>query len=400
MYGDSQEIANEIANACDVDVANVHPAPVVAPSRQDIRQGRLQRLGALYGACPAMQRLFQTIGRLGPSNATVMILGESGSGKELVAQAIHQLSERSRKAFVAVNCGAIPENLIESELFGHERGSFTGAARTHRGCFERADGGTLFLDEVTEMPVDMQVRLLRVLESGRFSRVGGDQEITSSVRVIAASNRDLGKAVAEGRLREDLMYRLCVIPLPVPPLREREGDALLLAEMFLAELNHEHGTDKIYTQQARDRIAAFNWPGNVRELKNVVHRGYVLSDDQVEVDVPDSGKDSMGLHAAATVIAVPGMPINSAIAARMSAPDSTTRDVTIRVGTSLDDAERTLIMATLDSVAGSKAKAAQVLGISLKTLYNRLHAYRGAAFNAVVPEMRTAVPCADVAMAA
>jgi DNA-binding NtrC family response regulator len=396
MYGDSQQIAN----ASDVDAASVHPARTEAPIRREIRPGRLQRLGALYGACAAMQRLFQTIGRLGPSNATVMVLGESGSGKELVAQAIHQLSERSRKAFVAVNCGAIPENLIESELFGHERGSFTGAARTHRGCFERADGGTLFLDEVTEMPVDMQVRLLRVLESGRFCRVGGDQEITSSVRVIAASNRDLGKAVAEGRLREDLMYRLCVIPLPVPPLRDREGDALLLAEMFLAELNHEHGTDKIYAQQARDRLAAFSWPGNVRELKNVVHRGYVLSDNEVEVDVPDSGRDTIALPQAVTMVSVPGVPsINSAIAARTSALAGAARDVTIRVGTSLDDAERTLIMATLDSVAGSKAKAAQVLGISLKTLYNRLHAYRGGGFDPV-PEMRPSEPCADVAMAA
>jgi DNA-binding NtrC family response regulator len=396
MYVDSQQIAS----AGNVDVADVHPAPAEAPPRHDTRPGRLQRLGALYGACPAMQRLFQTIGRLGPSNATVMILGESGSGKELVAQAIHQLSERSRKAFVAVNCGAIPENLIESELFGHERGSFTGAARTHRGCFERADGGTLFLDEVTEMPVDMQVRLLRVLESGRFCRVGGDQEITSSVRVIAASNRDLGKAVAEGRLREDLMYRLCVIPLPVPPLRDRGGDTLLLAEMFLAELNDEHGTEKIYTQQARDRLAAFSWPGNVRELKNVVHRGYVLSDDEVEVDVPEPGKDAIVLPQALTMVDVPGMPsLNAAIAARTLVPGNMTRDVTIRVGTSLDDAERALIMATLDSVAGSKAKAAQVLGISLKTLYNRLHAYRGSALNAA-PEMRASVPRADVAMAA
>ena len=396
MYVDSQQIAS----AGNVDVADVHPAPAEAPPRHDTRPGRLQRLGALYGACPAMQRLFQTIGRLGPSNATVMILGESGSGKELVAQAIHQLSERSRKAFVAVNCGAIPENLIESELFGHERGSFTGAARTHRGCFERADGGTLFLDEVTEMPVDMQVRLLRVLESGRFCRVGGDQEITSSVRVIAASNRDLGKAVAEGRLREDLMYRLCVIPLAVPPLRDRGGDTLLLAEMFLAELNDEHGTEKIYTQQARDRLAAFSWPGNVRELKNVVHRGYVLSDDEVEVDVPEPGKDAIVLPQAVTMVDVPGMPsLNAAIAARTLVPGNMTRDVTIRVGTSRDDAERALIMATLDSVAGSKAKAAQVLGISLKTLYNRLHAYRGSALNAA-PEMRASVPRADVAMAA
>ncbi len=398
MYAaDSQEFQN----ACDVVAADSRPPSAEAPARlPDASTGRLQRLGALYGACPAMQRLFHTIARLGPSSATVMVLGESGSGKELVAQAIHQLSERSRKAFVAVNCGALPENLIESELFGHERGSFTGAARTHRGCFERADGGTLFLDEVTEMPVDMQVRLLRVLESGRFCRVGGDQEITASVRVIAASNRDLGQAVAEGRLREDLMYRLCVIPLPVPPLREREGDVLLLAEMFLAELNVEHGTDKTYTQQARERIAAFSWPGNVRELKNVVHRGYVLSDNEVNVDVPAASRDVASLPPAASSVSVPSMPsINSAIAARASIPAAGVRDITIRVGTSLDDAERTLIMATLESVAGSKAKAAQVLGISLKTLYNRLHAYRGSGFEAT-PEIRSSDPRVDVAMAA
>src|SRR5437016_5715734 len=304
MYANSQEFAN----ACGVIAAVASAASAEPPARHDARPGRLQRLGALYGGCAAMQRLFQTIERLGPSDVTVMVLGESGSGKELVAQAIHQLSARSRKAFVAVNCGALPENLIESELFGHERGSFTGAARTHRGCFERADGGTLFLDEVTEMPVDMQVRLLRVLETGRFSRVGGDQELTASVRVIAASNRDLALAVAEGRLREDLMYRLCVIPLAVPPLREREGDALLLAEMFLSELNDAHVTDKAYTDEARERIASFAWPGNVRELKNVIHRGYVLSDEAVDVDIPGTNKETAGTHAIAvpaTAISVP-----------------------------------------------------------------------------------------------
>ena len=396
MYANSQEFAN----ACGVIAAVASAASAEPPMRHDARPGRLQRLGALYGGCAAMQRLFQTIERLGPSDVTVMVLGESGSGKELVAQAIHQLSARSRKAFVAVNCGALPENLIESELFGHERGSFTGAARTHRGCFERADGGTLFLDEVTEMPVDMQVRLLRVLETGRFCRVGGDQEIAASVRVIAASNRDLGQAVAEGRLREDLMYRLCVIPLPIPPLRDREADALMLAEMFLADLNDAHGTDKTFTHQARGRIASFSWPGNVRELKNVVHRGYVLSDDQVDVDVPDSSQELLVTRQASPTVTVPSMPsINSAITARASAPSGGVKDVTIRVGTSLDDAERALIMATLDSVAGSKAKAAQVLGISLKTLYNRLHAYRSNGFDAV-QEIRAPIPPADVAMAA
>src|SRR6266550_1981126 len=394
MYANSEEFAN----ACGVIAAVASAASAEPPTRHDARPGRLQRLGALYGGCAAMQRLFQTIERLGPSDVTVMVLGESGSGKELVAQAIHQLSARSRKAFVAVNCGALPENLIESELFGHERGSFTGAARTHRGCFERADGGTLFLDEVTEMPVDMQVRLLRVLETGRFCRVGGDQEIAASVRVIAASNRDLGQAVAEGRLREDLMYRLCVIPLPIPPLRDREADALMLAEMFLADLNDAHGTDKTFTHQARGRIASFSWPGNVRELKNVIHRGYVLSDDQVDVDVPDSSQELIVTRQASPMVTVPSMPsINSAITVR--APSGGGKDVTIRVGTSLDAAERALIMATLDSVAGSKAKAAQVLGISLKTLYNRLHAYRGNGFDAA-QEMRDPAPRTDVAMAA
>jgi len=260
-----------------------------------------------------------------------------------------------------VNCGALPETLIESELFGHERGSFTGAARTHRGCFERANGGTLFLDEITEMPVDMQVRLLRVLEAGRFSRIGGDQEISTDVRVIAASNRDLRAAVAAGKLREDLMYRLCVIPVSVPPLRDRGGDAVLLAEMFLDRLNEENGTAKTLSAEAKQRICAYRWPGNVRELKNVVHRAYVMSDDEVEVDTG-------GEVAAAIVPAAPSR-----------AEASTGNEVVITVGTSLELAERALIMATLRSLDGSKSKAAQVLGISLKTLYNRLHAYGGAA---------------------
>src|SRR5256886_1032612 len=296
--------------------------------------GRLQRLCELYGACDGMRTLFDTLDKIADASATVIVLGESGSGKELVANAIHQLSERRQRPFIAVNCGALPENLIESELFGHERGSFTGAARTHRGCFERADGGTLFLDEVTEMPVDMQVRLLRVLETGRFCRVGGDQEIAASVRVIAASNRDLGQAVGEGRLREDLMYRLCVIPLPIPPLRDREADALMLAEMFLADLNDAHGTDKTFTHQARGRIASFSWPGNVRELKNVIHRGYVLSDEQVDVDVPESSQELIVTRQASPMVTVPSMPsINSAITVRASAPSGGVKDVTIRVGT-------------------------------------------------------------------
>ena len=338
-------------------------AELARPKRR--AHGRLQRLCELYGSCDSMRSLFDMIERVAGTNATIAVLGESGSGKELVANAIHLLSDRRQRPFVAVNCGALPETLIESELFGHERGSFTGAARTHRGCFERANGGTLFLDEITEMPVDMQVRLLRVLETGRFSRIGGDQEISTDVRVIAASNRDLRVAVASGKLREDLMYRLCVIPVTVPPLRERGRDTLLLAEMFLEQLNEDNGTAKSFTDDARSRLAAHAWPGNVRELKNVVHRGFVLSDEEVDVEL--DGEFGAGVEPAS--------------AQRVETTNG--NEVMIRVGTSLETAERALIMATLRAVDGSKSKAAQVLGISLKTLYNRLHEYGGGARGAL-----------------
>jgi len=348
-------------------------APEADPPRSKRRtHGRLQRMCELYGACDSMRSLFDTIARVASANATVVVLGESGSGKELVANAIHQLSERAGRPFVAVNCGALPETLIESELFGHERGSFTGAARTHRGCFERANSGTLFLDEITEMPIDMQVRLLRALETGRFSRIGGDQEIATDVRVIAASNRDLRNAVATGKLREDLMYRLCVIPITVPPLRERGSDALLLAEMFLQQLNADGGTEKAFTDEARERLAAHPWPGNVRELKNVVQRAYVFSDDNVGVGLDRDFAP----------------PVENSARRASEAPSG--NEIVIRVGTSLDLAERALIMATLRAVHGSKSKAAQVLGISLKTLYNRLHAYGGGALAAL-----NSVPDAD-----
>ena len=243
MFG-HVESESSLAKYPSSDDAVQHSAEIPGRGHGIAGESELEHFGALYGACDAMKTLFRQIERLARSTAPVIILGESGSGKELVATTLHQLSPRADRPFIAINCGAIAETLIESELFGHERGSFTGASRTHRGCFERASGGTLFLDEITEMPIDMQVRLLRVLETGRFSRVGGDNEISTDVRVLAASNRDLQQAVASGRLREDLMYRLCVIPLSVPPLRERNDDALLLADMFLRNLNDEHAESK------------------------------------------------------------------------------------------------------------------------------------------------------------
>ena len=362
MFGELQSIANLAKYPAN---APADGQPRAAPRISS--EKRLEHFGLLYGACQPMRDLFHGLDRLSRSTAPVMILGESGSGKELVATTLHHLSPRKDRPFIAVNCGAIPETLIESELFGHERGSFTGAARTHRGCFERADGGTLFLDEVTEMPVEMQVRLLRVLETGRFTRVGGDQEIGADVRVLAASNRDLRQAVASGKLREDLMYRLCVIPVNVPPLRDRGDDAVLLAEMFLRELNEEQGEQKTLSADGRRRIVEHTWPGNVRELKNVIHRAFVLSDEEVQIDIStfsalgqDRGEDAR-TAATGSAMGTPAMSDSSALR--------------ITVGMSLDDVERTLITATLQAVGGSKTEAARLLGISLKTMYNRLHAY-------------------------
>ncbi|MGB6055311.1 MAG: sigma-54 dependent transcriptional regulator, partial [Burkholderiaceae bacterium] len=238
-------------------------------------RGELRRLGhfgSMLGTSPAMQKLYNQIARVAPTEATVLLLGESGTGKEMAAQTIHDLSLRQKQAFLPVNCGAISPQLIESEIFGHEKGSFTGADRQHKGYFERASGGTLFLDEITEMPIELQVKLLRVLESGSFMRIGGHQELETDVRIIAASNRDPLDAVAQGVLRLDLYHRLNVFPLEIPPLRDRGDDIELLAHAFLDEFNRAHGTAKRLAPDAAAALAGYHWPGNVRELRNLMER--------------------------------------------------------------------------------------------------------------------------------
>ncbi|HLS81653.1 MAG TPA: sigma-54 dependent transcriptional regulator [Steroidobacter sp.] len=309
-------------------------------------------LGNLLGRSPVMKRVFTLIQRVAPTEATVMITGESGVGKELVAECIHLLSHRSQGPLVAINCGSIPASLIEAELFGYEKGSFTGASRSHAGVFERATGGTLLLDEVTEMPMDMQTRLLRVLETGRFYRVGGTQEIKTDIRVAAATNRNVLEAVANRQLREDLMYRLAVFPLHVPPLRERVGDAPLLAEHFLRALNRANATAKTFSAAFTDALRTHRWPGNVRELKNSVERSFILADDVLDIDL------SLSMSA-------PEQPVEEPRPAGLHVP----------LGSRLDEAERSLIEVTLDYCEGDKRRAAAVLGCSLKTLYNKLNSY-------------------------
>jgi DNA-binding NtrC family response regulator len=312
----------------------------------------LSAVGSLLGASPAMQQVFRLIERVGPTEASVLLTGESGSGKELAAQSIHECSARRDGPFVAINCGAIPAGLIEAELFGYEKGSFTGAVRAHAGVFERAQGGTLLLDEVTEMPLDMQTRLLRVLETRKFYRVGASTEFTSDVRVIASTNRCPLQAVQTGQLREDLLYRLAVFPVDMPPLRNRGDDVELLAEHFLAELNAQGRTQKRLSALARMMLKQHTWPGNVRELKNCIERAFILCDAVLEL-----------------------APLIPGTAAREGDQAGDGERLNIRVGSRIYDMERSLIEATLDYFKGNKRRAADALGCSLKTLYNKLNGY-------------------------
>ncbi len=241
----------------------------------------LGHFGALVGTSPPMQKVYDLVARVATTEASVLVTGETGTGKELVAQSVHELSRRRKGPFIALNCGAVTATLIESEVFGHERGSFTGADRQHKGAFERAHGGTLFLDEVTEMPVELQVKLLRVLESRQVQRVGGSAPIPVDVRVVAATNRDPMRAVEAGKLREDLYYRLNVFPIELPPLRTRGDDVALLATGFAERLSRDHGTTKTLAAAALQKLQKHTWPGNVRQLKNAIERAFILAEGQI-----------------------------------------------------------------------------------------------------------------------
>jgi len=340
---DIGRLKNILAN-----VASVQPAPPEIETVEEARE--VGRLGLLLGASPPMLAVYEMMQRVAPTDASVFFIGESGTGKDLAAQTLHLLSRRSKAPFLPLNCGAISPTLIESELFGHERGSFTGAQRRHKGYFERAHSGTLFLDEIPEMPIELQVKLLRVLETGQLMRIGGDQSVDVDVRVIAATNRDPNKAVQDGKLREDLLYRLQVFPIHMPPLNERGDDIQLLADYFLGQLNERQGTSKMFSEETLERLRTHSWPGNVRELKNVIHRAFIMADEEI------------------TPRCLPR---------EVGGESGSVTSLHFQVGASIEEVERRLIMATLEAYGGNKRRTADVLGVSLKTLYNRLNAYRG-----------------------
>jgi DNA-binding NtrC family response regulator len=307
----------------------------------------------LLGQSPEMMDVVARLQRIAPSQAAVMLIGESGTGKEVAARMLHAHSRRATRPFVAVNCGAIPASLVEAEMFGYERGAFTGAVRQHDGYFERASGGTLFLDEITEMPFELQAKLLRVLETGRMHRVGSADEMAVDVRIVTATNSTPEAAVRERRLREDLFYRLAVIRVDLPPLRQRGDDVELLAQAFLDRLNRDCGMRKRFVRGTLASAKRYPWPGNVRELKNCVERSYLLCDDLVALDLPTAMPAPGGANDAADCIRLP-------------------------IGMTMLDAERELLLATLRFCGGNKRRTASVLGVSLKTIYNKLVGYDAA----------------------
>ena len=310
------------------------------------------RIPTLTGNSRAMQTLTERIAQIAPTRATTLIQGETGTGKELIAQAVHQLSPRKDERFVKLHCAELSENLIESELFGHERGSFTGAERQRKGRFELADGGTLFIDEISDVPLNVQTKLLRILQDRQFERVGGSETVNVDVRVIAATNRPLDVLVSRGEFREDLYYRLRVVLLEVPALRERSEDIPLLVEAFIKEFNREHGRKVSgITRGAMDRLIHYEWPGNVRELKNTIEELVIFTEGKRVLDVSD-------------------LPL-----ALRQQRGATAPDLHLHVGMSMQEIERAAIEATMRTVAYDKQKAAKMLGIGLRTLYRKLKEY-------------------------
>src|SRR5918996_1280920 len=351
---------------------------------------KMGAFGALIGKAKSMQKLYTLIERVATSDVPVFITGESGSGKELVAQTIHSLSKRRRERLVAINCGAMPPTLIENELFGHEKGAFTGADQRQEGYFEMADDGSIFLDEITEMPPDLQVKLLRVLEQSKFRRIGGRQEIEIDVRVISATNRDPFKAIEEHRLREDLYYRLNVFPIHVPPLRERLDDIPLLASYFLEMLNEKEGKNiTSFEPEVLQALQQHPWPGNVRELRNIINRAYILASSSTipfgclpdefkpptashghpkayslptASQTPESQErghqppaDDLGGYLATDVTPADGSPMHSVELRALDEPPTT---LAIPLGTSIEAVEKLLILRTLELHEGNKPKTA------------------------------------------
>ena len=337
--------------------------------------GYEEALDRIVGTSAAIRAVKATIRQVAKTDATVLVDGESGTGKELVADAVHALSNRSGRPYVKINTAAIPHDLLESELFGHERGAFTGAVQQKKGKFEVADTGTLFLDEIGEMPLDSQVKLLRVLQDGSFARIGGNTAIATDVRLVCATNRNLKQEVLANRFRMDLYFRLNVVTITVPPLRERREDIPLLARAFLDRLNRRHAQAKEPNDALMNHLRRQDWPGNVRELENYIEKLYVLTPGKlIGPDAPGAIEDrtpaAMAMSAGGS-----SRPVSNRLASVESAASSPDEAIKLLIGLPVDEVEKRLILATLAHFGGNKAKAARQLQIGVKTLYRKLIEY-------------------------
>ena len=319
---------------------------------QELSTGNsVSTIKGVIASSPKMLEICRMIEKIAPADVTTLLLGETGTGKEVLAKAIHQLSNRSDEPFSAINCGAIPENLLESELFGHEKGSFTGATQMKKGKIELADGGTLFLDEIGDMPLPLQVKLLRFLQERVIERIGSVKVIPVDVRVVCATHQNLQSHIEQGLFREDLYYRVSEITLNIPPLKEREGDSIIIAQALLKTISQSMNRPNLsFSEDAMHAIKSYHWPGNVRELRHAVHRAFIMSDPSTKViELPSSFQSPFSLTK---------KPANN-----------------VAAGQTIESVEKELIMLTLEKVGGQKTAAAEMLGISTKTLYNRLHSY-------------------------
>ncbi|MBI5471799.1 MAG: sigma-54-dependent Fis family transcriptional regulator [Ignavibacteriae bacterium] len=368
VISDRPDVSNAVrlmkAGAFDVLVPPIEPMRLVQSAedaitqfvekktrrRSEERNRALTSFEEIVGESPAMQLVRQTIATVAPSDANVFVWGESGTGKELVAKALHSKSKRASKPFIAINCAALPKDILENELFGHEKGAFTGALGQKPGCFELADGGTLFLDELGEMSSETQAKLLRAVEEQSFRRLGGRHEIKVDVRVVAATNREVASALDQGILRSDLYYRLSVVELELPPLRNRKHDIVPLATHFLRLFSLKYGKEiKGFTSDYIEMLLSYHWPGNIRELRNAVERAVVICPgESISVlDLPE----------------------------KILKTQNEIMHISIPIGSSVEEAEKKLILETLASVGNNKAKAARILGVSRKTLHNKLHSF-------------------------
>ncbi|MFC3034178.1 sigma-54-dependent transcriptional regulator [Pseudoalteromonas fenneropenaei] len=370
-------VKSALAQLCDKGVSHLLK-PLVAEDFQTVLQAKKKigaaenthHFGCLIGESEAMQTLYELIERVAKTDANVMLLGESGVGKEMVAKAIHNASQ-VKGDFVGVNCGAIAKELIGSELFGHEKGAFTGAVAQKLGVFEQACNGTLFLDEVTEMPIELQPNLLRVLETQTLTRVGGTQSIKTACRIISASNRSIEQIAKDNVLREDIYFRLAVFPIHIPPLRTRREDIPLLSQFFLTQFNQQNNTNYQVSDLDFKRLLEYDWPGNVRELKHSIHRAYIMADrDKGLLDFSDA------LHSPFSQFANHTTPSPTELPSTTPSSQNISLGQEVTPGKTIEEVEKALIFETLKSVQGNKTSAARLLGISTKTLYNRLSSYQ------------------------